>query len=231
MQGQAMDKKHRSKQQIGVLGGTFDPVHQGHLGLARETLEKFGLDRVLFMPAFRSPHKPRTPPAPPAHRLEMLRLALQNDPALEISTIEIQRETLSYTIDTVNSVKLQFPECELSLILGRDNLIDLDSWKYSRKIMGCCHVLVGSRPGVEESLVEEVVLGLFGGDSPYTPGDSENGMLEFRHRTTGHRLVIYQITPRDISSSTIRDRIAGGKPVGNLLPPEVEIYIMNNHLY
>ena len=226
-----MDKKHRSKQQIGVLGGTFDPVHQGHLGLARETLEKFGLDRVLFMPAFRSPHKPRTPLAPPAHRLEMLRLALQNDPALEVSTIEIQKETLSYTIDTLNFIKLQFPECELSLILGRDNLTDLDSWKDSRKIMECCHVLVGSRPGVEASSVEEAVLGLFGGDSPYTPGEPENGALEFCHCTTGRRLVIHQITPRDISSSIIRDRIAGGKPVGNLLPPEVEIYIMDHHLY
>jgi len=183
------------------------------------------------MPAFRSPHKPSTPPASPAHRLEMLRLALQNDPALEISTIEIQRETLSYTIDTINSVKLQFPECELSLILGRDNLTDLDSWKDSRKIMECCHVLVGSRPGVEASSVEKAALSLFGGDSPYIPGEPENGALEFCHCTTGRHLVIHQITPRDISSSIIRDQIAGGKPVGNLLPPGVEIYIMNNHLY
>ncbi len=226
-----MDKKHRSKQQIGILGGTFDPVHQGHLGLARETLEKFSLDRILFMPAFRSPHKPSILPASPAHRLEMLRLALQNDPALEVSTIEIQRETLSYTIDTINSVKLQFPECELSLILGRDNLTDLDSWKDSQKIMECCHILVGSRPGVEASSAEKVVLGLFGGDSPYIPGEPENGALEFCHCTTGRHLVIHQITPRDISSSIIRDQIAGGKPVGNLLPPGVEIYIMDNHLY
>jgi nicotinate-nucleotide adenylyltransferase len=161
----------------------------------------------------------------------MLRLALQNDPALEVSTIEIQREPLSYTIDTINSVKLQFPECELSLILGRDNLTDLDSWKDSRKIMECCHVLVGSRPGVETPSVEKAVLGLFGGNFPYTPGEPENDALEFYHCTTGRRLVIHQIVPRDISSSIIRGQIAGSKPVGNLLPPGVEIYIMDNHLY
>ncbi len=97
--------------------------------------------------------------------------------------------------------------------------------------MECCHVLVGSRPGVEASSAEKAVLGLFGGDSPYIPGEPENGALEFCHCTTGRHLVIHQITPRDISSSIIRDQIAGGKPVGNLLPPGVEIYIMDNHLY
>jgi len=90
---------------------------------------------------------------------------------------------------------------------------------------------VGSRPGVEASSVEKAVLGLFGGDSPYIPGEPEDGAQEFCHCTTGRHLVIHQITPRDISSSIIRDQIAGGKPVGNLLPPGVEIYIMDNHLY
>ena len=97
--------------------------------------------------------------------------------------------------------------------------------------MECCHVLVGSRPGVEASSAEKAVLGLFGGDSPYIPGEPGDGAQEFCHCTTGRHLVIHQITPRDISSSIIRDQIAGGKPVGNLLPPGVEIYIMDNHLY
>ncbi|MCH8156828.1 MAG: nicotinate (nicotinamide) nucleotide adenylyltransferase [Nitrospinae bacterium] len=226
-----MQAKQESKQQIGILGGTFDPVHLGHLGLARETLERFSLDRILFVPAFQSPHKRRIAPASPVHRLEMLRLALQNDPALELSDVEIRRGELSYTIDTLDFVESQFPGCELNLILGRDNLSSLDLWKDSRRIMERCHILVGSRPGVESSSSEEVVCGLFGGDSPYTVGEPKNSTLQCHHGKMGRRLVIFQISPHDISSGAIRERVAGGESVRNLLLPEVEAYIITHQLY
>ncbi|KMP12711.1 hypothetical protein UR09_00435 [Candidatus Nitromaritima sp. SCGC AAA799-A02] len=221
----------KNRQKIGVLGGTFDPVHLGHLGLARETFEAFDLDRVLLVPVFQSPHKKRIPTASPLHRLEMLRLALKNDSKLEIMDVEVRRKELSYTIDTLDYIESRFPDSELFLILGRDNLPQLDSWKDAGKIMERFHILVASRPGQEQWSAKDAVLGLFGGASPYTVGGVEKDILEFRHGATGRRLVVFQIAPHDISSSVIREKIAGGESVKNLLLPEVEIYIMNNQIY
>ena len=136
----------KDKRQIGILGGSFDPVHMGHLGLAQETYEKFGLNQVLFIPVFQSPHKPRVPLASANHRLAMLRLALKGNACFSISDMEMRREEISYTIDTLNHLEIKFPNSEFFLIIGHDNLLDLDSWKDSRKIMERCHILVASRP-------------------------------------------------------------------------------------
>ena len=219
------------KRQIGILGGSFDPVHMGHIGLAQEVYDKFNLDKILFVPVFQSPHKSTTPLASNVHRREMLRLALKENANFIISDVELRREELSYTIDTLNYYKFKFPNSELFLIIGCDNLMGLDSWKESREIMERCHILVASRPIQESFSPEHEVLGFFNGDSPYRIGKIKNVMQKFFHEKTGSRLVVFNISPRDISSSTVRRELAQGKPAKNLLPTEVEAYIIKHQIY
>ena len=219
------------KHQIGILGGSFDPVHMGHIGLAQETYEKFNLDQILFVPVFQSPHKTNIPMATTFHRMEMLRLALQNNVQFDISDMEVRREEISYTIDTLNRFKLIYPNSELFLIIGSDNLLELDAWKESLKIMKSYNILVASRPGINPISSEENVLGMFNGDSPYCSFKTQSRNLNFFHQETGTRLVIYDISPQDISSSDVRERLACGKSLDNMLPPEVETYIIDHRIY
>ena len=222
---------NKGKRQIGMLGGSFDPVHMGHIGLAQETRKKFGLDQVLFIPVFQSPHKSHIPLTLTTHRMEMLRLALKDSAHFGISDTEMRREEVSYTIDTINRFRLKYSSSELYLIMGYDNLLDLDLWKDSREIMENCHILVASRPGLKVFNSTGKVFGLFNRDSPYRLGKIKNKTQEFIHRETGKKLVVYGISPRDISSSVVRERLVLGKSVDNLLPPEVETYIIEHQIY
>lgn len=221
----------KDKRQIGILGGSFDPVHMGHLGLAQEAQDKFDLDQIIFIPVFQSPHKHHIPLASAVHRREMLRLALKDNTDFSVSDVELCRQELSYTIDTLNRLKQKFKNSELFLIIGQDNLLDLDSWKDSRKITKRYHILVASRPGLKSFSPESKVLGLFNEDSPYRSGKIENKMQNFFHRETGSRLVVFDINPRNISSSAVREKIARRKPTKNLLLPEVEAYIIKHRIY
>ena len=217
--------------QIGILGGSFDPVHMGHIGLAQETQSRFSLDQVLFLPVFQSPHKSHIPLASSTHRMAMLRLALKGNTHFSISDTEMRREEVSYTIDTINRFRLKYSSSELYLIMGYDNILDLDLWKGSREIMKNCHILVASRPGLKAFNSKGKIFGLFNGDSPYRLGKIKNKTQEFIHRETGKKLVVYDISPRDISSSVVRERLVLGKSVDNLLPPEVETYIIEHQIY
>ena len=217
--------------QIGILGGSFDPVHMGHIGLAQEAYDKFSLDRVLFIPVFQSPHKSHIPLASTAHRREMLRLALKETAGFSISDVELRREALSYTIETLNYCELKFPKSELYLIIGYDNLLNLDSWKDSRKIMERFHILVASRPSQKSFSPEDQVFDFFNGDSPYKPSKIDNGMQEFFHSETEKRLVVFNINPRNISSSAVRKKLVHSESTKNLLPPEVEAYIIKHQIY
>ena len=222
---------NQGKNQIGILGGSFDPVHMGHIGLAQETQSRFSLDQILFLPVFQSPHKSHIPLASSTHRMAMLRLALKGNTHFSISDTEMLREEVSYTIDTINRFRLKYSSSELYLIMGYDNLLDLDLWKDSREIMKNCHILVASRPGLKEFNSTGKVFGLFNGDSPYKLGKIKNKNQEFIHRETGKKLIVYDISPRDISSSVVREKLVLGKPVDNLLPPEVERYIIKHQIY
>ena len=221
----------KGKRQIGILGGSFDPVHMGHIGLAQETYDKFGLDKILFIPVFQSPNKAYSPLASIVDRREMLRLALKENADFDISDIETRRKKISYTIDTLNYYELKFKNSELFLIIGYDNLLDLDSWKDSRKIMEKFNILVASRPGQQSFFPEDKVLGFFNGDSPYKLSNTEDGMKNFSHWKTRSTLVVFDISPHDVSSSEVRAKLAHGKPAKNLLPPEVEAYIIKHQIY
>jgi len=222
---------NKEKHQIGILGGSFDPVHLGHIGLAKETREKFNLNQILFIPVFQSPHKSHFPMTSTLHRMEMLRLALKDSPYFSVSDIEIRREETSYTIDTLNFCELTYPESELFLIIGYDNLLELDSWKDSLRIMERYNILVASRPGIKSISSEEKVYRMFNGASPYCSGEIKSGNLEFFHKEKETSLVVYDISPWNISSSIVREKLASERPIDNLLPPEVETYIIEHQIY
>lgn len=132
---------------IGVFGGTFDPVHVGHLAIAQAALDTAGLDRVVFVPARRSPLKDREPAASAADRLAMLVLATKDEPRFSVSRVELDREGPSYTVDTLEALR---PTGDLFLILGSDALADLAKWRSPERIRELAKILVARRPGAPE---------------------------------------------------------------------------------
>lgn len=216
----------------GLLGGSFDPVHYGHLGLAAEVRERFQLDRVLFVPAHVSPHKRGQPVTPAHHRREMLRLALLGQPAFGLSDSELQRQGVSYTIDTLDALRADGPQKEFYLIMASDTFRDLGAWKDYRRILETVHVLVAARPGCSAGDPGESLRRLFQGPPPYEPRASKENALEYRRRDNGRRLIFFQLkTPVAVSSRQIRDRVCQKASIKNFLPPQVEHYIIENNLY
>jgi len=135
------------KARVGVFGGTFDPVHVGHLAIALAALESVPLDRVLFVPARRSPLKDRDPLASVADRITMLEAAIAGEPRFALSRVELERDGVSYTVDTLEALRAQG---ELFLILGGDALADLARWRAPDRIRGLATILVAARPGAPE---------------------------------------------------------------------------------
>lgn len=219
---------------LGILGGSFDPVHNGHLTLAREVKERFGLDRVVFVPAFHSPHKLDQEVASAWHRLQMLRLALQGSPGLEICEVELARRGPSYSIDTLDEIQALYPRAELNLIMGIDTFKAIHTWKEASRLLASCHLLVSTRPGYSFSPPASLIAHLPGesGSPPYVLSPmGKNGEWTFRHRQSGKLLTFFPIPPMDVASSKIRHLIRTGSSARNMLPPEVENYIIENRLY
>lgn len=131
---------------IGILGGTFDPVHYGHLVAAQYAAYGFNLDRVIFMPAAHPPHKNAADVLEAKHRLAMLQLAIADNPVFEMSTLEIDRSGVSYTIDTIESMRRAYTDADLFFIMGMDSLYILDTWKDVQRLVTLCRFIVVTRP-------------------------------------------------------------------------------------
>ena len=135
-------------EKIGLYGGSFDPIHNGHLILARDAMERLELDKVIFLPARISPHKLDRPPAPPEARCRMLSAAIAGEPRFEMDAREIEREGPSFTIDTVQSFRSRHPQAQLYYFIGDDNLAELETWKESHKLLETAQFVVLSRAGM-----------------------------------------------------------------------------------
>jgi len=210
---------------IGLMGGTFNPVHCAHLRIAEEARALCGLQRVLFIPAADPPHKPLAGEVPFAVRYEMVRLAIAGHPVFELSDIEGQRGGKSYSIDTIGYIHAQRPDDELFFIIGSDSFFEIGLWHRYAEIFRLCSLIVVERPGrpVLDPLaaLPVAIRGEFGyTDSPHV----------LRH-ASGHQLHILKGRPLDISSSGIRSLLAAGKPVTDLVPPAVESYIKDQRIY
>ena len=192
---------------IGVLGGTFDPIHLGHLMLAGAAKNQYGLDKVVFVPAFIPPNKlNRRDITPAPYRYEMVRLAIQDIPGFEISDIELSRPDISYTVDTLRSFKQQFPDAEFYLIMGEDTLQDLPRWQESEKIRDLAKILVADRES----------------------STGAHAIKNEKDRFEGSRIRM-NVCP--VSSTEIRSRLLLPGSLGDLIPEKVERYIRKMNLY
>jgi nicotinate-nucleotide adenylyltransferase len=196
---------------LGVLGGTFDPPHVGHLWLATLAADAMDLDRVLFMPAARPPHKAGKRVSHAADRLLMTRLAIAADPSFELCTIEMERPGPSFTVDTVAALEERHgPETQLYLIMASDSLDQIDTWREPDRLLERIEWIVGPRPGM--SLPDAAAL-----------KERFGAGAERIHLLTGPSL--------DVSSTDIRRRVAAGHAIRYLVPRGVEELIVDRGLY
>lgn len=209
---------------LGVLGGTFDPVHFGHLRLAEEAREALDLAQVLWIPAGRPPH--RNPPrAAAADRLEMVRLAISGNPHFAIDDAEAGAGAPSYTVPTLERLRALHGGRPLVLVLGSDAFLGLPSWHRWRELFGLAHIAVATRPGFELA-AEEMSTDLAEEFAPRLGNDP----AVLKNAAAG-RIAPFAMTPLAISASLIRARIAAGLSVRYLLPDPVRGYIEPHHLY
>lgn len=194
---------------IGLLGGTFDPIHLGHLHLANEILTAHNLDEIWFVPVQINPHKQGTHPVDPKHRLRMIQLAIKNNPQFKVEPIELHRPAPSYTIDTLNALHEKYSNVNFYLILGEDALHSLMQWKDIFKVLDAATLIVGTRKSSSPpdlSTLDPAVANAI--KQGYTP-----------------------IKPLDISSTEIRRRLKEGEDCSEMVPVEVFDYIKENMLY
>lgn len=194
---------------LGILGGTFDPPHYGHLTLAENARVQLGLDCVLFVPAGQPPHKPEHPVAPDHHRAAMVQAAIADNPAFALSRVDLDRPGPHYTVDMLALVQQGHPGAELVFLMGGDSLAQFLTWRDPAGIAHLAHLAVMRRPGYEPDLetLERAVPGL------------------------RERLLWIDAPPLALSSSDLRRRIRQGLPIRYLVPPPVETYIREHHLY
>ena len=214
---------------VGLLGGTFDPVHNGHLDLAVKTKQLFNLQKVLFVPVNQSPHKLDVQPTSSLHRVTMLELALEQKTGFSMELFEVDKGGISYTIETLSRLKERHPDWELFLILGADAFLLMDTWKSFTDILKLCHVLVSTRPGVKLRVPEKLIQML--GLKKSKLGNNDLILPMTLSTPSGKTIRLYQTPTQNISSREIRGKVQEEKEIKNLLPPAVGHYIMQHQLY
>ena len=207
----ASEAEAPTSRRIGVLGGTFDPPHVGHLWLATLAADAIGLDRVLFMPASTPPHKGGRLVSRVADRLLMTRLAISGEDAFELCPIEMERPGPSYTIDSIDELeRLYLGEAQLYLLMAADSLNAIDTWREPDRLLERIEWVVGPRPG-----------------SPLP----DRSALEERFGANASRIHLLSGPSLDVSSSEIRRRVAAGQAIRYLVPRGVEELIVERGLY
>jgi nicotinate-nucleotide adenylyltransferase len=192
------------KRKIGILGGTFNPIHLGHLLIAQDALERARLDHVIFIPSAMPPHKPLAGNVTAAHRLQMVRLAIAGNPRFAVDDLEVRRGGRSYSVETLEELRARHPGAEFYFIIGADSLNELHRWRAAERLVRLCRFLAVTRPGF----------------SPRPP-----------RQLTGLRYRIVAGHPCAIASREVRARIAGKKSIRYLVPEPVRRYIERKNLY
>ncbi len=189
-------------QSIAVFGGSFDPVHNGHVMIARSALAELELDRLIVMPAAQSPFKPDQALVPAAARMEMLRAAFSGEPEIEISSWELDRGGVSYSIETLRALAAEHPEAQLFYLIGADHVATLPQWREADALAAAATFVVVPRPGAPEEVFPQPFSGRY-----------------------------LQGKPMAISASEIRDRLRAGRSVANFVPPPVAQLLNSMQIY
>lgn len=209
----------------GILGGTFNPIHNAHLLVAEASLRRCRLDRVLFLPTAVPPHKKIANNISFDHRLEMVRLAITEKPLFQASDLESRRPGTSFSIDTLLALREQFPDDDFFFIIGLDSFRDITTWKNYQRLFELASIVVASRPGPGDDDPLQYLPVAIKEDFCY-----DERSLKLRHKS-GQELFFVHDTRLDISSTMIRDYAANGHAIDDYVPPPVARYIEQHHLY
>lgn len=200
-----------SGRKVGILGGTFDPVHYGHLVIAEDCRVQLGLDEVLFVPAGQPPHKRDSVISPATDRVAMVRLAIADNPYFRLSRVEVDRPGTSYSVDTVSLLRAEMgPESRLFFIVGRDLLADLPSWREPDRLASLCQIVAVNRPGYPPLDLAYL--------EPAIPGASE-------------KITQLEVPDLNLAASELRRRVKEGRPIRYMTPDAVIGYIQRHGLY
>ncbi|HOM72971.1 MAG TPA: nicotinate-nucleotide adenylyltransferase, partial [Armatimonadota bacterium] len=201
--------KNNLPRRIGIIGGTFDPVHIGHLIIAQEAWHKLELEKVVFVPAGIQPHKPDRPVTDREHRFNMVKLAVEDNPVFEVSRAELDRPGPSFTVDTLAEFKRIYgDETRLFFIAGADAILEIQTWHQPDKIIEYAALVAAARPGYDLSRAKKLL------------------PEEFLQR-----IIFLEAPSVDISATQLRERVANGIPVRYLIPDPVVRYIIENRLF
>ena len=212
---------------VGIFGGTFDPIHYGHLRIAEEIVKTVGLQKLYFVPAG-MPRLRHSPVASPQHRVEIVRLAIQKNPDFVLDEREINRGGVSYSIDTVREFKQEFgEEIRLCFVLGADAFINLPEWNNWKELFNLSHFIVSTRPGYTLTLIKKLL------SKELREECSQRWVsnTESLRKDTSGLIFIASTTMLDISATSIRAHIADGRSVRHLVPSVTVNYISENKLY
>ena len=201
----------QEKPRLGIMGGTFDPIHYGHLVAAEMARGEFNLSKVLFIPSGTPPHKNRRDVSAANLRYEMVELAIKDNPAFDLSALEIERKGLSYTVETLRILRSTWPDHELYFITGTDALLEIFSWREAEEILSMTQFIGAARPGFDAS---DFLL-----------------KVQQEHLETQGRIHYLEVPALAISSTDIRARVRHGQPFRYLLPEPVRLFIQQNGLY
>ena len=194
---------------IGILGGTFNPPHLGHLVCAQEAYRELDLDQVMLIPARVPPHKPVDDEPGAEHRLELCRLVVRDDDRFAVSAIELERDGPSFTVDTLKQLRSREPNNELVLIVGGDIAVSLPAWREPERVLELSTLAVAKRRGTSRAAVDEALAGLAGGE----------------------RARFFRMPRIGISSTMVRRRVRAGQPIRYFVPDPVADHIRRHRLY
>jgi nicotinate-nucleotide adenylyltransferase len=210
---------------LAFYGGSFDPVHNGHLAIARAVIEGFGVDEFVFIPAFHAPHKSRMKPTSPYDRYSMLCLTTQDLTSIRVSKIEVEAPDAPYSVETLAKLDQLYPDDELYFVMGADSWMDIRTWREWEKVLSLTNHIVVTRPGIEIDTdhvtpeVRERVVDLRGSKFGPASGGDKN-------------IYLTDLVNADISATSIRHRVRGGENTWRLdVPREVAIYIEKYQIY
>jgi len=201
-----------AKKKVGIMGGTFNPIHNGHLILGQTAYEQFGLDEVLFMPNKKPYYKKMSKNVTDEQRCDMVKLAIENNDAFTFSDIEVNREGVTYTVETLRILTAQNPEHEYYFIMGADSLFHFDSWKEAGEIVKMATLLVATRDSMATFDIESQI--------EYLQSEFEDARIECLFSPS-----------LEISSNQLRKRCREGKSIRYLVPDKVAFYIQEQGLY
>lgn len=200
-----------NQQKIGILGGTFNPIHTGHLMMAENAYEQFDLQKILFLPCGEPPHKDRLSFANTRHRANMVSMAIADNPHFELSLVEIDRPGVTYTCETLQALAREHADHEYFFILGADSLFTFEHWKNPEEICNLCTLLAATREDLAATEVDR--------------------QIDYLRGKYGGNIFRLNMPDFDISSKLIRERLKQGKTIKYMVPGQVEQYILEQNLY